>query len=92
MSTSVGVGISESTQAPASAQQLHVDHSEISAAKQSSKASAALASFPAEVQRVMQAEGHAEPTPVQQRQAPAVTVFIFLLSSARISLNCLESV
>lgn len=83
MSTSVGVGASESIQAPASAQQLHADHNGGGAAKQSSEASVALASFPAEVQRVMQAEGHAEPTPVQQRQAPAVTIFIFLVVPLR---------
>ena len=77
MSTSVGIGALESTQTPASAQQLHTGHNGGSAAKQSSKASVALASFPVEMQGVMQAEGHAEPTPVQLRQAPAVTVSIF---------------
>lgn len=68
MSTSVGIAASESSQPPASAQDQQATQSAGSGAKQSRGKSVALASFPAEVQRVMQAAGHLEPTPVQIRQ------------------------
>ena len=41
------------------------------ASKGSREGETELAQLPSEMQRVMQAEGHMAPTPVQQRQAPA---------------------
>ena len=73
MSTSVGIAATESPLPPAGAQQQQAHQSAGSGADQSTGKSAALATFPAEVQRVMQAEGFAEATPVQLRHALALT-------------------
>ena len=82
MSTSVGMAASESSQPPASAQEQQATKSAGSGAKQSRGKSVALGLFPAEMQRIMQAEGHLEPTPVQIRQAlaPATSSFKFIHS------------
>lgn len=70
MSTSVNVAAPQPDQPPAGAKQQDSTVRPGAAADEDEKLPSDLAGLPAEMQRVMQAEGHPAPTPVQSRRAP----------------------
>lgn len=74
MSTSVSIAGPAPPQPSASSQQQNSAQEAEKVVKGAAKTSAALSGLPAEMQRIMQAEGHAEPTPVQLRQAACLTI------------------